>query len=49
MNNAIKYTNKGYVKLKIDIVQQNQYFKIKIEVEDTGIGKIGRASCRERV
>ena len=38
MNNAIKYTNKGYVKLKTDIVQQNQYFKIKIEVEDTGIG-----------
>ena len=36
--NAIKYTNKGYVKLKTKIEKINDYFNIVIEVQDTGVG-----------
>jgi signal transduction histidine kinase/DNA-binding response OmpR family regulator len=39
IGNAIKFTNKGFVKLKVDLISQTEEFKeIKFSVIDTGIG-----------
>ncbi len=41
INNAVKFTDKGYVKLTLsleDIDKQNELVDLKIMVEDTGIG-----------
>lgn len=38
LNNAVKYTKKGSISLKIQGVQDTAGFALKIEVKDTGIG-----------
>jgi PAS domain S-box-containing protein len=39
LSNALKFTERGYVKLKITVLQKhNDKVKIKFSVEDTGIG-----------
>ena len=39
VHNAIKFTKKGYVALRIKVIEQdNQKVRLLIEVEDTGIG-----------
>ena len=38
LGNALKYTNKGYVKINIQCVNREDKSWIKIRVEDTGIG-----------
>jgi PAS domain S-box-containing protein len=39
LNNAIKFTEKGYVKLNVDIVTENTHnYLLKFIVSDTGIG-----------
>lgn len=39
LNNAIKFTDRGYVKLKVSVMQkQANKVKLKFSVEDTGIG-----------
>ena len=39
MNNAIKFTQKGFVKVSNQVVSQSeQVFRIRFEIEDTGIG-----------
>jgi len=38
-NNAIKFTNKGHIELRIKKVHQNRStYRIRIEIKDTGIG-----------
>ena len=39
LGNSIKFTEKGEVKLKLDLVEENKkYIKVRFEVSDTGIG-----------
>lgn len=39
LGNAVKFTEKGEVKLKLDLVEENKKFvKVRFEVSDTGIG-----------
>jgi len=39
LGNAVKFTEKGEVKLKLDLVDENKKFvKVRFEVSDTGIG-----------
>jgi len=39
LGNAVKFTEQGEVKLKVDLVDQNKKFvKVRFEVSDTGIG-----------
>lgn len=39
LGNAVKFTEKGEVKLKLDLLEQNKNFvKVRFEVSDTGIG-----------
>lgn len=38
IGNAIKYTPSGHVTLKADILELNKQMKLRIEVQDTGIG-----------
>ncbi len=39
LGNAVKFTERGEVKLKLDLVDQNKKFvKVRFEISDTGIG-----------
>lgn len=38
LSNAVKYTHQGTVKLKIKVIEANEYAKVLFEVSDTGIG-----------
>jgi len=38
VNNALKFTNQGYVHLKVSLQQENDQHSIRFDVEDTGIG-----------
>ena len=39
LGNAVKFTEKGEVKLKLDLVEENKKFiKVRFEISDTGIG-----------
>ena len=39
LGNAVKFTEKGEVKLKLDLLEQNKTFvKVRFEISDTGIG-----------
>lgn len=39
LNNAIKFTKKGFIELRVDLLENHSdSFKLQFEVEDTGIG-----------
>ncbi len=38
LNNAVKYTKKGSVTLKVEGIRESNEFSLRIEVKDTGIG-----------
>lgn len=38
MHNALKYTEKGFIMLKVSIITKNNTTSLKIEVEDSGVG-----------
>lgn len=38
VGNAIKFTEKGYIMIKVHALQEPKTFKVRLEVKDTGIG-----------